>query len=47
MTGLEVQEIAPEVFLFIGEAFHANAAAFVSGKEVLLIDGLASRQDAR
>src|SRR5262249_21711096 len=44
---LEVQEIAPEVFLFIGEAFRANAAAFVSGKEVLLIHGLASRRDAR
>jgi glyoxylase-like metal-dependent hydrolase (beta-lactamase superfamily II) len=44
---LEVQEIAPEVFLFIGEAFRANAAAFVNGREVLLIDGLASRRDAR
>jgi glyoxylase-like metal-dependent hydrolase (beta-lactamase superfamily II) len=44
---LDVQEIAPEVFLFIGDAYRANAAAFVSGKEVLLVDGLASRRDAR
>jgi cyclase len=48
MDGLtEIQEIAPLVFLFIGETFRSNATAFVRGGDVLLIDGLASREDAR
>jgi cyclase len=47
MGGLEIQEIAANVFLFVGETFRSNATAFVRGREVLLIDGLASRRDAR
>jgi cyclase len=44
---LEVHEIAAGVFLFVGKALRANATAFVNGGEVLLIDGMASRDDAR
>ena len=47
MSGLEIHEIARDVFLFVGERFRANATAIISGREVLLIDGLASRRDAR
>jgi glyoxylase-like metal-dependent hydrolase (beta-lactamase superfamily II) len=43
----EVHEIAADVFLFIGQTYRANATAFVNGGDVLLIDGLASREDAR
>jgi cyclase len=38
--------IAPDVFLFRGEALDSNATALRDGKRVLLIDGLGSRADA-
>ena len=41
-----VNQIEPDLYLLIGDTYHANSTAFVSGDEVLLIDGMASRADA-
>lgn len=40
------EQLEPDIYVFVGEAYHANSTALMSGDEVLLIDGLASRQDA-
>ena len=41
-----VNQIEPDLYLLIGDTYNANSTAFVSGDEVLLIDGMASRADA-
>ncbi len=40
------EQLEPEIYVCVGEAYQANATALINGDEVLLIDGLASRQDA-
>src|ERR1044072_8585285 len=41
-----VNQIEPDLYLLIGDTYHANSTAFVSGDEVLLVDGMGSRADA-
>lgn len=41
-----INQIEPDVYLLIGDTYHANSTAFVSGDEVLLVDGMGSRSDA-
>ncbi len=40
------EQLEEDIFVFVGEAYQANATALVRGDEVLLVDGLASREDA-
>lgn len=40
------EQLESDIYVFVGEAYHANATALINCDEVLLIDGLASRQDA-
>jgi len=43
---MKKQQLESDIYLFVGEAFHANATALINGDEVLLVDGLASSADA-
>jgi cyclase len=43
---MDVIQIQPELFLFIGKTYQSNSTIFVNGNEVLLVDALASRADA-
>lgn len=43
---MNVIQIQPDVFLFIGKTYQSNSTIFVNGNEVLLVDALASRTDA-
>ncbi|MCA1625948.1 MAG: MBL fold metallo-hydrolase [Acidobacteria bacterium] len=40
------EQLEQDIYVFVGEAYQANATALINGDEVLLIDGLASRKDA-
>jgi len=40
------EKLEEDIFVFVGEVYQANATALVRGDEVLLVDGLASREDA-
>jgi cyclase len=39
-------QIENDLYLLIGETYHSNSTAFVSQDEVLLVDAMASREDA-
>jgi cyclase len=43
---MQVQEIAPNVFVYVGPCIESVATAFVSGAEAILVDTLASEEDA-
>jgi cyclase len=43
---LREQQIESDIYVFIGETYYSNSTAFVRGDEVLLVDGMASREDA-
>jgi glyoxylase-like metal-dependent hydrolase (beta-lactamase superfamily II) len=43
---LRKEQLEEDIYVFVGEAYQANATALIRGDEVLLIDGLASREDA-
>jgi glyoxylase-like metal-dependent hydrolase (beta-lactamase superfamily II) len=43
---MRVQQIAPEVYSLVGEAFASNSTVIVKGDEALLVDAMASRADA-
>jgi len=43
---MNVQQIARDVYCLIGEAFDSNTTIITNGEEALLIDALASREDA-
>jgi cyclase len=43
---LRKEQLEDHIYVFVGEAYQANATALIRGAEVLLIDGLASRKDA-
>jgi glyoxylase-like metal-dependent hydrolase (beta-lactamase superfamily II) len=40
------EQLEEDIYVFVGEAYQANATALIRGDEVLLIDGLASLKDA-
>ncbi len=40
------EQLEQDIYVLVGEAYQANATVLINGDEVLLIDGLASRQDA-
>jgi cyclase len=42
---MNVIQIQPELFLFIGETYQSNSSIFVKGDEILLVDALGSRGD--
>jgi len=44
--GVEINQIENDLYLFIGETYHANSTIFVSQDQALLVDALASRKDA-
>jgi len=43
---MRMEELEPDVLVFRGDAYQSVATAFVHGREVLLVDALASRADA-
>jgi len=46
MSGMQIEQLAPDLFIAIGEAYHANSTVFIKGDEALLIDGMGSIADA-
>lgn len=43
---MQIQQLESDIYLLIGEAYHANSTAICNGNEVLLVDGMASVEDA-
>lgn len=43
---MKEQRIESDIYLFIGETYSSNSTVFIKGDEVLLVDGMASLQDA-
>jgi cyclase len=43
---MNVLQIQPDLFLFIGKTYQSNSTIFVKGAEALLVDALGSREDA-
>jgi len=43
---IKKEQIESDIYLFVGDAYHANATVLINNDEVLLIDGLASSRDA-
>ncbi|MFP2929422.1 MBL fold metallo-hydrolase [Pyxidicoccus sp. 3LG] len=43
---LKTQSLAPDVLVVIGEAYASNTTLFLHGRDVLMVDALASRADA-
>lgn len=43
---MNVIQIQPDLFLFIGKTYQSNSTIFVNRSEVLLVDALGSRRDA-
>lgn len=43
---MRVKQLDEDIYLLIGDAYHSNSTAFVSGDEVLLVDCLGSDADA-
>lgn len=44
---MRVEEVQPDVLMFVGDEYESVATAFVDGDDVLLVDSLASLEDAR
>jgi cyclase len=44
---MQVQEVAPNVLVFVGQSHHSVATAFVSGQEAILVDTLAGADDSQ
>ena len=43
---VRIQELAPDVLMFVGDQVESVATAFVNGDQVLLVDALGSEEDA-
>jgi glyoxylase-like metal-dependent hydrolase (beta-lactamase superfamily II) len=43
---MQIEQLAPDLFIAIGETYHANSTVFIRGDDALLIDGMASAADA-
>jgi len=43
---MQIEHIAPDLFVAIGDTYHANSTVFLDGDDALLIDGMASIADA-
>jgi glyoxylase-like metal-dependent hydrolase (beta-lactamase superfamily II) len=43
---MQIEHIAPDLFIAIGETYAANSTVFLNGDDALLIDGMASVADA-
>lgn len=43
---MQIEQLAPDLFIAIGDAYHANSTVFVKGDEALLVDGMGSVADA-
>jgi len=43
---MQIEQLAPDLFVAIGEAYHANSTVFLKGDEALLVDGMGSIADA-
>lgn len=43
---LKTQSLAPDALVVIGDAYASNATLFLHGRDVLMVDALASRADA-
>lgn len=43
---MQIEQVAPEIYVSIGRAYHSVATLLIKDDDVLLIDGLASREDA-
>ena len=46
VNNVKIANIAPDLFLFIGQTYQSNSTIFVSDDGVLLVDALASDNDA-
>jgi len=46
MCRMQIEQIAPDLFIAIGDAYHANSTVFIKGDDALLIDGMGSLADA-
>lgn len=43
---MQVNQVEDDIYLLIGEAYHSNSTAIMSGDDVLLIDAMGSKVDA-
>jgi cyclase len=43
---MQIEQLESDLYVLIGEAYHANSTALCNGNEVLLVDGMASVEDA-
>jgi cyclase len=44
---MKLESVAADVVMFVGDAYESVATAFIDGDDVLLVDALASPEDAR
>jgi cyclase len=44
---MRVEELGPSVLMFVGDEYESVATAFLDGDDALLVDSLASEEDAR
>ena len=43
---MQINKLGDDLYLFIGDTYESNSSVFVAGDQVLLVDALASAQDA-
>src|SRR5678815_2964190 len=43
---MRVEQLEPDIFVFIGETYQSVSTAVINGDDLLLIDGLAGEEDA-
>ncbi|MCI0489143.1 MAG: MBL fold metallo-hydrolase [Blastocatellia bacterium] len=43
---MRLETIDPDIHVLVGETYNSNSTVFVNGEDALLIDGMASREDA-
>jgi len=43
---MQIEQLAPDLFIAVGETYHANSTVFVRGDDALLVDGMGSIADA-
>lgn len=46
-SGMRVEEIVPNVLMFVGDEYESVATAFIDGDDALLVDALASLDEAQ
>lgn len=43
---MQIETLNPDLHVIVGDVYHSNSTVFIKGGDALLIDGMASREDA-